>query len=259
MLSKSQIKFINALSLKKNREKEGLFIAEGEKMVEELLNSPIKIRQIFSSRNFQHSIFSNHIEIIRITEAELKKISSLSTPNHVLALCEVPTYTLEPALLKGKLVLVLDALQDPGNLGTIIRIADWFGIENIVCSADTVDTYNPKVVQSTMGSIARVKVHHTDLHALLAKAREQDPLLKIYGALLDGENIYGKKLSSEGFIIIGNESKGISADLFPLINEKIKIPSYSHATLADHQAPGPESLNAAVASAVICAEFRRIT
>jgi TrmH family RNA methyltransferase len=259
MLSKNQVKFINSLKLKKNREAEGLFVAEGIKIVNELLHSGIIVKQIYSSRNYQLSIFNYHIDVVRIKESELKRISSLNSPNEVLAICEIPSHTLSPAALINKLCLVLDTVQDPGNLGTIIRIADWFGIEHIICSPETVEVYNPKVVQATMGSISRVQVHYTPLAGFLEEMSKQGSC-RIYGALLDGEELYKTTLSDSGLIVIGNESKGISPELLPYITDKIRIPHFtpsgkevlSSITTA-------ESLNAAIATSVICSEFRRRT
>ena len=210
MLSKNQAKFISSLKQKKSREEHGLFVAEGAKIVNEILHSGIKVREIYSSTNFQLSILNPDLTVIRIKQNELKKISSLTTPNEVLAVCEIPKTEFNIFSIGMKLSLVMDTVQDPGNLGTIIRIADWFGIENIICSEETVEVYNPKVIQATMGSITRVKVHYTNLFEFLKQYKEEFPDLKIYGALLDGENIYEKKLSKEGLIVIGNESKGIS-------------------------------------------------
>jgi TrmH family RNA methyltransferase len=259
MLAKNEAKFINSLKLKKNRDAEGLFIAEGVKIVNDLLHSGIKVKQIYSSRNFQLSIFNYHIDVIRIKDNELQRISSLSNPNEVLAVCEIPSYTLVPAQLKNKLTLVLDTLQDPGNLGTIIRIADWFGIENIVCSNETVEVYNPKVIQATMGSISRVKVHYVDLQRFVEEAKVALPGLKIYGAVLDGENLYDSELSPQGLILIGNESKGISAELLSSISHKVRIPSYAISEPGMQSGPVSvaESLNAAIATSILCAEFRR--
>ena len=248
MISKAQIKSINALKQKKKRDEQGLFIAEGVKVVNEILNSGIRVRQIISSRNFQLNIFNYEIEVLRIRESELKKISSLSTPNEVLAVCEIPKYELRMEQLKGKLSLVLDTIQDPGNLGTIVRIADWFGIEHIICSEDTVDVYNPKVIQATMGSIARVKVHYSDLGIVLSKAKETIPGIKIYGAALDGKNIYENGSLGDGLLIMGNESKGISEPVLQHVTDRILIPNYGG---------GAESLNVAIATAVIAAEFKR--
>jgi RNA methyltransferase, TrmH family len=248
MLTKNQARFISSLKLKKNREDHGLFLAEGVKIVNDILHSGIKVKQIFSSRNFQLSIFNYQIEVVRVKESELKKISSLSTPNEVVAVCEIPEYKLEFPALQHKLSLVLDTIQDPGNLGTIIRIADWFGIEHIICSPDTVEAYNPKVIQATMGSISRVKVHYRELATFLREAKIKMKEPKIYGAVLQGENMYREELSSEGLLMMGNESKGISEELLSMATHRISIPNYGG---------GAESLNAAIATALICAEFRR--
>jgi TrmH family RNA methyltransferase len=248
MLSKNQAKFISSLRLKKNRDEHGLFLAEGGKIVNDILHSGIKVKQIFSSRNFQLSIFNYQIEVIRIKESELRRISSLSTPNEVLAVCEIPEYKLEWGALQKKISLVLDTIQDPGNLGTIIRVADWFGIENIICSPDTVEVYNPKVIQATMGSISRVKVHYRELAGFLQEAKTKLRNLRVYGALLQGENLYDQELTGEGLIVLGNESKGISEPIQALLTHRISIPNYGK---------GAESLNAAIATAVICAEFKR--
>jgi TrmH family RNA methyltransferase len=258
MLAKNEVKFINSLKLKKNRDQEGLFVAEGVKIVNDLLHSGMKVKTIYSSRNFQLSIFNYHIDVIRIKENELARISSLNTPNEVLAICEIPQYTLDHGTLAKKLSIILDTIQDPGNLGTIIRIADWFGVENIICSPETVEVYNPKVIQATMGSISRVKVHYTELSVFLEEMKKHAPAAPVYGALLDGDNLYTAKLDPKGFILIGNESKGISSDLLPYVTAKIRIPAFSSPVNAE-QAPGSavESLNAAIATSIICSEFRR--
>ena len=242
-LSKNQIKFICSLHQKKHRTENGLFIAEGEKVVKELLLSSLKIESIYATKNFadQNQEFNTTI----ITEDELTKISALTTPNEVLAIAQIPHYKIDRKEIADSLSLVLDEIQDPGNLGTIIRIADWFGIKNIICSENSVDPFNPKVVQATMGSIFRVKIHHTDLKLFL----ETENSLEIYGAVLNGENIYEEKLTGKGLIILGNESKGISKELLPFITHKIKIPSHDHSKA--------ESLNIASATAIICYEFRR--
>lgn len=246
MLSKNQIKFINSLKQKKFREEHHLFIAEGNKIVQELLGSEIKIKQLYTTTDFIFKTKIPHsIECIEVKANEMERISAFTTASEVLAVCEMPDHELNIEQLKNKLTLVLDDIKDPGNLGTIIRIADWFGISNIICSNDTADVFNPKVVQATMGSISRVKVHYTDLVELF---KAQSSKLTVFGALLEGENIYTKKLSSEGLIVIGNESKGISETLLPYITDKISIPSFSSET---------ESLNAAIATAIICSEFRR--
>lgn len=266
MLSKSQISFINSLKQKKYREEHHLFIAEGAKIVPELLNSPIVVKQVYATSDFLRSnTIPSTVERFEIKENELERISALTKANEVLAVCETPKYVLDAESLKEKLTLVLDDIKDPGNLGTIIRIADWFGIENIVCSNETVDAFNPKVVQATMGSIARIKIHYVDLISFLKnpKSNIQHP---IYGALLEGKNIYTEKLSSEGLIVIGNESRGISEEVQKLITDKISIPSFSHYKSgggppermdSSIRAGEAESLNAAIATSIICSEFRR--
>lgn len=254
MLSKNQIKYVNSLKQKKFREEHNLFIAEGSKIVPELLVSEIKVKQVYATSEFfrLHKIDST-VERFEIKENELERISAMMTSNEVLAVCETPRYKLEVNSLKDKLTLVLDDIKDPGNLGTIIRIADWFGIEHIICSHDTVDAFNPKVVQATMGSIARIKIYYTDLSDFF-ESQGSNLKFQIFGALLEGESIYSKKLPSSGVIIIGNESKGISGKLLPFITDKISIPSFSHYKVASGEA---ESLNAAIATSIICSEFRR--
>ena len=254
MLSKNQIKFVNSLKQKKFREEHHLFIAEGNKIVSELLNSSVTVKQIYTTSQFlrTHKI-DNFIERFEIKESELERISSLATPNEVLAVCQIPIYNLAIESLKDELTLVLDDIKDPGNLGTIIRIADWFGIETIICSPHSADIYNPKVVQATMGSIARIKIHYLDLVEFFNNP-ESKILNPSYGAVLDGENIYTKQLSSKGLIVIGNESKGISENILPYITDKISIPSFTHFKSGRGEA---ESLNAAIATSIICSEFRR--
>ncbi len=259
MLSKNQIKFINLLKQKKHRIEHQLFVAEGGKIVSELINSSIVVKQVYSTPDFfqkNNLTISEQksIECIDIKETELERISSLITPNEVLAICEIPSYKLNIDSLKGKLTLVLDDIKDPGNLGTIIRISDWFGIEQIICSNESVDVYNSKVVQATMGSISRIKVHYTDLIEFFT-LNTIALKLPVYGALLDGKSIYIEQLSANGFVVIGNESRGINDALLSFITDKISIPSFSQ-----YKSGGggeAESLNAAIASSIICSEFRR--
>ena len=195
MLSKSQISFINSLKQKKYREEQQLFVAEGAKIVPELLNSSIIVKQIYATSDFlRNNLIPSTVERFEIKENELERISSLTKANEVLAVCETPNYVLDNESLKGKLTVVLDDIKDPGNLGTIIRIADWFGIENIVCSSETVDAFNPKVVQATMGSIARIKVHYVSLTEFL-QVQSLKFKVSVYGALLEGKNIYSEKLA----------------------------------------------------------------
>ncbi len=254
MLSKNQIKFLNALKQKKFREEQGLFMAEGYKIISELLASSIKVNQVYGIEEAIDQLKKqDQTEFIPIKTAELERISSLITPNEMLAVCEIPDHQLHYQALNNKLTLVLDTIQDPGNLGTMIRIADWFGIETILCSEQSADAFNPKVIQSTMGSISRVKIHYLDLQKWLL-LNQQELKLPVYGALLKGENIYSLQLPAAAFIVIGNESKGIAPELIPFITNRITIPSFSHFKSIEGET---ESLNAAVATAIICSEFRR--
>ena len=254
MLSKNQLKFVNSLKQKKFREEHNLFIAEGTKIVLELLQSKIIVKQLFATADFFNKVkIDKNIESIEVKLNELERISTQTSPNEVLAVCEIPEYKLNHGELNDKLTLVLDNIKDPGNLGTIIRIADWFGIESIICSNETVDAFNPKVIQATMGSVSRIKLIYTDLVEFL-KFQHTKSQIRSFGALLSGENIYTKQLPSSGFIIIGNESKGISEQLIPYITDKISIPSFSHFKSVEGEA---ESLNAAIATSIICSEFRR--
>ena len=251
MLSKNQIKWVHSLELKKNRKKEGLFVAEGPKVVGDLQRAGYVARALFSTTERPNAQL--------ITDDELRKLSFLQHPQEVLAVFEIPqtsqfsipnceATTLNSKLLtlNSSLSLALDGVQDPGNLGTIIRIADWFGIETIYCSEDTADCYNPKVVQATMGSLAHVHIVYTNLEALLRSAH-----CPIYGTLLDGQNIYQQELSSEGIIVMGNEGNGISPAIRQLITHKLLIPNYNPSSET------AESLNVAIATAITCAEFRR--
>jgi TrmH family RNA methyltransferase len=252
-ISKNKIKQISALKLKKNREAENLFVVEGEKIVEELLKTNYDIECIAAtiewlSQNIK-KINNKNIEVFEISESELERISSLKTPNKVLAVVKNKVNLISETDIQSSLSLVLDDVQDPGNLGTIIRLADWFGIKNIFCSPETVELYNPKTLQSTMGSFLRVKVHYVDLEILLSKYQTKN--LPIYGSFLDGENIYKSALPWNGFIVMGNESKGISKKIWPYITKRITIPGNSINT------EGPESLNVSIATAVICSEFTR--
>ncbi|MBN2664241.1 MAG: RNA methyltransferase [Bacteroidales bacterium] len=246
-MTKNQQKLINSLKLKKYRNKENLFICEGVKIFETLVKSDFIIKEIFAVSDFIDQNFHvkkyNYTEVL---ETELKKISELTTPQKVLTLVEIPKKNIENTYFKDKLTLVLDNIQDPGNLGTIVRIADWFGIKNIVCSLNTVDLYSPKVVQATMGSIFSVNIFYTDLIELLKKHSESD----IYGTFMNGHNIYKQNLSSTGFIVMGNEANGISSELEQFITTKLSIPTFNQTKTA-------ESLNVAVATAIICSEFIR--
>lgn len=256
MLSKNQVKKIQALSQKKVREESGLFVAEGVKLVKELLSSSLKLTELYALPEFLSNCkepVSDQTEVYELSKAELERVSFLSTPNEVMAICKIPERTLTVDLLQSKLTLVLDDIRDPGNLGTIVRIADWFGIETIVCSHETVDVYNPKVVQATMGSIARVAVYYADLVSFIADARTAG--IPVFGAMLDGQPLYETTLPSSGIIVIGNEARGISDPVAALLTAKLRIPSYGNLKSGGGEA---ESLNAAIATAILCAEFRRV-
>jgi TrmH family RNA methyltransferase len=246
MISKSQIKLIHQLQSKKFRKREGLFVAEGPKVVGDLLKR-FQPSAIFATAEYKETLGNNNIEVTEVSEDELLRISFLQHPQQVLALFPLSDVTSKVTVDTSKLALALDSVQDPGNLGTIIRIADWFGIDTIYCSEDTADAYNPKVVQATMGSIARVKLVYTDLLSLFTTL---PPSYPVYGTLLDGDDIYSQDLSKEGIIVMGNEGKGISQPLRKFINHRLLIPSFRKGDTA-------ESLNVAVATAITCSEFRR--
>ena len=251
MISKRRHKDLSALQVKKNRAENKLFLVEGEKMVDELLLSGWSIRTLVATIDWieSHSKAAQKCdELIEATADELKKISSLKTPNKVVAVVRENEKKIQIKDLQEQLVLVLDEIQDPGNLGTIIRLSDWFGIKNIICSNSTVEVYNPKVVQSSMGSIFRVVVEYKELSVWLPEYVKAFKL-PVYGAFLEGENIYEQKLTSNGLILLGNESKGISAEAGKFVTKKLFIPRNS--------ASGAESLNVSVAAAIICSEFRR--
>ncbi len=238
MLVKSKIKYIQSLGQKKFRDGAGVFIAEGPKIVKELLEAgPALVREVYALPEWitenQHLLKDTHTE--EITEAELEKISQLKTPNKVLALAG--QFTHEQMELKGRLTLALCGIQDPGNLGTIIRIADWFGITQVVCSEDSADLYNPKVIQSTMGSIARVRVYYSNLTDLIRETAG----LPVYATVLDGQDVSKMEKPGQGILLIGNESRGIPPELLQMANVRITIPKKG----------GAESLNAAVATGII--------
>lgn len=236
MISKNQIKNITRLQQKKYRQQEGLFIAEGVKVINEFLNSTFKLVDLFTTKTF------NVKNETLITEAELKKISALKTPNTALAVFEIPKLSLIES--KG-LIVALDALRDPGNLGTIIRLCDWFGVKQLLCSKETVDCFNPKVVQATMGSLTRVNVFYIDLNHYLEETKQT-----VFGAFMDGENVYASNLPADGILVLGNEANGISQSIEKHVNQRISIPRFG-----DLQAT--ESLNVATAGAILLSEFRR--
>ena len=243
-MTKADIQLVRALADKRGRTEHGLFVAEGEKLIGELRTSHLGVRKIFALEG----LFSGP-EVEVVGTKEMERLSLLKTASNSLALVEIPHYGLDMRALAGRLTLALDDVQNPGNLGTIVRLADWFGIEHIVCSPDTADVFSPKTVQATMGALAHVKVHYTELEDYLkAQAARQIPL---FGTFLDGENMYTKELSANGIIVMGNEGNGIRPQIEKLINQKLYIPSFPP------ERETSESLNVAIATAVICAEFRR--
>ncbi len=246
MVSKSQISFLKSLQQKKHRKEHGLFLVEGLKSVTDFLHSDFyTIKTVYHTPLSEPKMLkvSGNIKFQEVSEAELEKISSLSTPQEVVALVEIPEHqALQLQSLKGKFTLVLDGIQDPGNLGTIIRTADWFGIPQIICSEDTVDVYNPKVVQATMGSLSWIRVYYDNILLLLPQIKQP-----VFGAMLNGENIYQTDFGNEGLILLGNEGNGIRPEIQALINRQITIPQTGKA----------ESLNVAIAAAVFCNEISR--
>ena len=232
------------MELKKNRREKGVFVAEGPKVVGDLLRAGYKAHTIFCIREAEYATVD--ARLVAVTSEELCKLSFLQHPQEVLAVFEIPNSLATACREPKALCLALDGIQDPGNLGTIIRIADWFGIDTIYCSEDTADVYNPKVVQATMGSLAHVSIVYCDLVELLSRAT-----IPVYGTLLDGDDIYRQPLSPEGIIVMGNEGNGISQQVRPLVNRRLLIPNF-------HQgAKTAESLNVAIATAITCSEFRR--
>lgn len=253
MISKSQISYIKSLHQKKFRKEYQQFIVEGDKLCDEFISSNYHVKQIYllDTKREKYELLllklSKKIEIVVVKADDMERISNLSTPSEVLLIVDFPKEDIQTQVTKeqlhNKLTLMLDGVKDPGNLGTIIRIADWFGIENIICSEDCVELYNPKVVQSTMGSILRVNLIYTDLKKYLGELNE----IEVFGALLEGENIYTMKSEWKGILLMGSESHGISKELLPLITKPITIPSFGNA----------ESLNVAIATGILCSEARR--
>ena len=246
-LSKNKISYIQSLKQKKYRNEHNTFVAEGAKLVFDLLPH-MKCQILVIAEGINDNIPSFEAEeTIIATHAEIKKASHLATPPEVLAVFYQSQLDYSTIDLTHKLSLILDGIQDPGNLGTIIRIADWFGIENIFCSRDTADVYNTKTVQSTMGALSRVNIHYTNIIDLVAQYSNSP----IYGTFLNGENIYTEPLTPMGFIVMGNEGKGIRPEIEKLITHRLYIPSFSTNNTTS------ESLNVAVATSVVCSEFRR--
>jgi TrmH family RNA methyltransferase len=252
MISKSTIKLIKSLAYKKYRMRENLFLVEGDKLVAEVLQSDLKVKELLVTGNFPHENAIDEKNIGRLTEVdikELKQASLLNNPQNSMAICHIPEKKSLPTTLSNTLSLYLDGIQDPGNLGTIIRICDWFGISDIFCSADTVDLYNPKVIQASMGSFNRVNLFECKFGHIKSLAHNSD--LIIYGAFMDGNNIYSEQLSKKALLVMGNEGNGIRKEVENQIDKRLSIPNLSTNWVK------AESLNVSVATAIICSEFKR--
>ena len=240
MVSKNLIKLITSLQQKKFRQVHKLFIAEGAKVIEELLNSNFELQYLYQTELVFKNVSQDSFEII--SEQDLKKITALTTPNNCLALFKIP---ISNVVFTNQLTLVLDDVRDPGNLGTIIRLCDWFGIKQLVCSMQTVDIYNPKVIQATMGSISRVSIVYQNLEDFLSKNT-----MPVYGTFMDGKNVYGESLIEKSILILGNEANGISSSITKYVTNSIAIPRFGNLQVT-------ESLNVATATAIFLSEFKR--
>ena len=250
MISKNRLKYIRSLERKKYRRESGAFVVEGPKTVSDMLHT-FRCRYVGATKEWldaNRQRLDDDVEIDELTHDELSRASFQEHPQQVIAVFDIPDYSYDPTLPERQIVLALDEIQNPGNLGTIIRIADWFGISDIICSQGTADIYNPKTVQSAMGSMTRVKVHYVDLPETLKRLSSGCP---VYGTFLDGENIYESSLQNHGIIVMGNEGNGITEKTSLFITHKLTIPNFNT------QATQADSLNVAVATAVVCSEFRR--
>lgn len=251
-MTRSDILFVRSLADRKERSRHRLFLVEGEKNVAEVCRSGLRVRSIFAEAGWDTGLLdlpAVRPEFFTVSPQELERISQQKTPNRVLAVVCMPPDEFRMEDLKGTLSIMLDHVQDPGNMGTILRIADWFGIDHILCSRDTVDVWSPKVVQATMGAITRVSVHYGDTGAFLGQAEALG--IPVYGTFLDGTDIYAQPLTPDGIIVMGNESKGISEAVASHIGHRLWLPCFPAG------APRSESLNVAVATALVCGEFRR--
>jgi len=253
MISKNKTKFITSLQKKKNRDDENLFVIEGDKLVREFLNANVRLKILAAKPEFINSLPAEKLKLADETEIvsyeELKQMSSLKTPHNALAVIEKKETGIDYDQVFTRLSVALDGIQDPGNLGTIIRAAAWFDIPSVVCSKESVDLYNPKVIQASMGAILHVHVYYTDLSEFLAEAKKNE--IRVYGTMLEGDSIYSHKLGEKGVILLGNESKGISAELIPLVSDRIFI------TGMGSSKPGIESLNVGMAASIVFSEFSR--
>ncbi len=252
MLSHNQVKYINSLKIKKFRQLHKAFIVEGEKGVGELLKSSLQTLKLFALPEWVDKnipmLKRKNIDLQEISETELSKITDLITPNQVLAIAEIPATALPAPTEFTGMTLALDGIRDPGNMGTMIRTADWFGISKIICSSDSVDMYNPKVIQATMGSFSRVSVFYINLPDFFKSLPSEIP---VFGAMLEGPDITQKIFTRPGIVMIGSESHGISGSLIPFINEPLHIPHFSDSGTQNHA----ESLNASIANGIICYEI----
>lgn len=239
-ITKSQLKLITSLSQKKYRQKHQLFIAEGTKVVNELLESSLELEMLFATENFETTVRKDKITFI--SETDLKKISSLKTPNKVLGIFKIPE---QNKIIDTGLIIALDAINDPGNLGTIIRLCDWFGVKQLVCSNDTVDCYNQKVVQASMGSLTRISITYLDIETYV-----KNTCLPSFIADMDGENVYKISLPKEGVLIMGNEANGVSSKIKKVVSNTLSIPRFGENKVT-------ESLNVATATAILLSEFNR--
>lgn len=240
MLSKSQIKLITSLQQKKYRNKYNLFVVEGKKSVFEFINSDFELESLFYTDDFSDNLPTNNAQLI--TANELKKISALKNPNQILGVFKI---TVSNTISESGLIVALDSISDPGNLGTIIRLCDWFGVKQLICSLDTVDCFNPKVVQASMGSLTRINIAYTNLNKYLSNAS-----LPIFASLMDGGTVYNTDLSSNAILVMGNEANGISEAIIKFATDKISIPRFGDLLKT-------ESLNVATATAILLSEFRR--
>ena len=242
-MTKAEIQFVRSLADKRVRDEEHLFIAEGDKLIDEILHSSLRVRSLYALEGH----FVGRAETV--TAKEMERISQLKTASTSLAVVEQPRHKKPLAASTERLSLALDGVQNPGNLGTIIRLADWFGVEDIYCSMDTADCFNPKVVQATMGAILRVRVHYLPLAEFLRRSAESG--VAVYGTMLDGEDIYDAELQPKGLIVMGNEGRGVSAECAASFTHRLLIPAFPP------ERQGSESLNVAMATGIVCAEFRR--
>jgi TrmH family RNA methyltransferase len=252
MISKNTIKLIKSLDLKKIRTKEKIFVVEGDKNVSEVLYSKFNIEKLFATNSFlanNKTLIKNANQVIEVTNEEIKQASLLKSPQNCIALCTMSEPAALPKKIDANLSVYLDDIQDPGNLGTIIRICDWFGIEHLFCSPKTADLFNPKVIQASMGSFCRVEVCYTSFEPIARLASMSG--VPVYGAFLDGKNIYEQKLPQKALLVLGNEGNGISAEIENVIDRRIKIPEFNR------DSKSAESLNVSVATAILCSEFMR--